>query len=62
VTTVVDAGSAGWMTFRGLRDYDFTFVDSVGNEVKASRRLRTRHVVRAGRRVGTPSSPSDLVA
>jgi hypothetical protein len=34
-----------------LEDGHFTYVDGAGNEVKASRRFRTRHVIRQGRRL-----------
>jgi len=40
-----------------LEDGHFTYVDSAGNEVKATRRFRTRHVIRDGRRL--PASHAD---
>ena len=40
-----------------LEDGQFTYVDGAGNEVKATRRFSTRHVIREGRRL--PAAQSD---
>lgn len=39
----------------------FVFVDGAGNEVKASRRFRTRHVIRGGRKLSMAASATDQV-
>lgn len=44
-------GMAGDAAVMNLDDGAFTYVDGAGNEVKASRRFRTRHVIRDGRRL-----------
>jgi predicted amidohydrolase len=48
---------AGDAVVMDLEDGQFTYVDGAGNEVKATRRFRTRHVIRAGRRL--PAAHSD---
>ncbi|HEV8440433.1 MAG TPA: amidohydrolase/deacetylase family metallohydrolase [Methylomirabilota bacterium] len=50
-------GMAGDAVVLDLEDGHFAYVDSAGNEVKATRRFRTRHVVRAGRRL--PAAHAD---
>jgi len=50
-------GMAGDAVVLDLEDGHFTYVDGAGNEVKATRRFRTRHVVRAGRRL--PAAHAD---
>jgi dihydroorotase len=50
-------GMAGDAAVLDLEDGHFTYVDSAGNEVKATRRFRTRHVVREGRRL--PAAHAD---
>lgn len=47
-------GMAGDAVVLDLEDGHFTYVDSAGNEVKATRRFRTRHVIREGRRLPAP--------
>jgi dihydroorotase len=44
-------GMVGDAVVMDLEDGHFTYVDGAGNEVKASRRFRTRHVIRQGRRL-----------
>ncbi|MGH7310805.1 MAG: amidohydrolase/deacetylase family metallohydrolase [Candidatus Rokuibacteriota bacterium] len=44
-------GMAGDAVIMDLEDGHFTYVDGAGNEVKASRRFRTRQVIRQGRRL-----------
>ena len=44
-------GMAGDAAVLDLEEGHFTYVDGAGNEVKATRRFRTRHVVRDGRRL-----------
>lgn len=44
-------GMAGDAVVLDLEDGQFTYIDGGRNEVKASRRFRTRHVIRAGRRL-----------
>ena len=44
-------GMAGDAVVLDLEDGQFTYVDGARNEVKAPRRFRTRHVIRAGRRL-----------
>jgi dihydroorotase len=44
-------GMAGDAVVMDLEDGPFTYVDGAGNEVKANRRFRTRHVIRDGRRL-----------
>lgn len=68
VTTVVDAGSAGWMTLPGLRDaviphsrtrvLAFLHISATGLTI-TTRRFRTRHVIREGRRL--PSAHADTL-
>jgi len=50
-------GMAGDAVVLDLEDGHFTYVDGAGNELKATRRLRTRHVIRAGRRL--PAAHAD---
>jgi dihydroorotase len=50
-------GMIGDAAVMDLEDGHFTYVDGAGHEVKASRRLRTRHVIRAGRRL--PAAHAD---
>jgi dihydroorotase len=50
-------GMAGDAVVLDLEDGHFTYVDGAGNEVKAARRLRTRHVIREGRRL--PAAHTD---
>jgi dihydroorotase len=50
-------GMAGDATVMDLEEGHFTYVDGAHNEVKALRRFRTRHVIRAGRRL--PAAHSD---
>jgi len=47
-------GMAGDAVVMDLEDGHFIYVDGAGNEVKATRRFRMRHVVRAGRRLPAP--------
>jgi dihydroorotase len=44
-------GMAGDAAVLDLEEGHFTYVDGAGNEVKATRRFRTRHVIRDGRRL-----------
>jgi dihydroorotase len=55
-------GMAGDAAVFDMEEGNFTFVDGAGHEVKAERRLRTRHVIRAGRRLAAELPDSDLVA
>src|SRR5262245_9403027 len=50
-------GMAGDASVMDLEDGPFTYVDGAGNEVKANRRFRTRHVIRDGRRI--PAAHAD---
>lgn len=50
-------GMAGDAVVLDLEDGQFTYTDGARNEVKASRRFRTRHVIRAGRRL--PATHAD---
>jgi dihydroorotase len=50
-------GMAADAVVMDLEDGHFTYVDGAGNEVKASRRFRTRHVIRDGRRL--PAAHAD---
>jgi dihydroorotase len=50
-------GMAGDAVVMDLEDGPFTYVDGAGNEVKANRRFRTRHVIRDGRRL--PAAHAD---
>jgi dihydroorotase len=50
-------GMAGDAVVLDLEDGPFGYVDGAGNEVKATRRFRTRHVIRAGRRL--PAAHAD---
>ncbi len=50
-------GMAGDAVVLDLEDGQFTYVDGAGNEVKAGRRFRTRHVIREGRRL--PAAHAD---
>jgi dihydroorotase len=50
-------GMIGDAVVMDLEDGAFTYVDGAGHEVKTSRRLRTRHVIRAGRRL--PAAHAD---
>jgi dihydroorotase len=52
-------GMIGDAVVMDLEDGHFTYVDGAGHEVKASRRFRTRHVIRAGRRL--PAAHADHV-
>jgi dihydroorotase len=52
-------GMAGDAAVLDLEDGHFTYVDSAGNKVRATRRFRTRHVIRAGRRL--PAASSDTL-
>jgi dihydroorotase len=52
-------GMAGDAVVLDLEDGQFTYVDGGGNEVKATRRFRTRHVIRGGRRL--PAAHADHV-
>jgi dihydroorotase len=52
-------GMAGDAVVLELEDGQFTYVDGAGNEVKAARRFRTRHVIRHGRRL--PPAHADHV-
>jgi dihydroorotase len=45
------SGMAGDAVVLDLEEGHFTYVDGAGNELKATRRFRTRHVVRGGRRL-----------
>ena len=51
------AGMAGDAVVLDLEEGPFSYVDGAGNEVKATRRFRTRHVIRAGRRL--PAAHAD---
>ncbi|HSF06416.1 MAG TPA: amidohydrolase/deacetylase family metallohydrolase [Methylomirabilota bacterium] len=44
-------GMVGDAVVMDVEDGHFTYLDGAGNEVKASRRFRTRHVIRQGRRL-----------
>ncbi|PWU19540.1 MAG: amidohydrolase/deacetylase family metallohydrolase [Candidatus Rokuibacteriota bacterium] len=50
-------GMVGDAVVLDLEDGHFTYVDSAGNEVKATRRFQTRHVIREGRRL--PAAHAD---
>jgi dihydroorotase len=50
-------GMIGDAVVMDLQDGHFTYVDGAGHEVKTARRLRTRHVIRAGRRL--PAAHAD---
>lgn len=50
-------GMAGDAVVMDFEEGHFTYVDSAGHEVKAARRLRTRHVIREGRRL--PAAHAD---
>ncbi len=50
-------GMAGDAVLLDLEDGDFTYADSAGNQVKATRRFRTRDVIREGRRL--PAAHAD---
>jgi dihydroorotase len=52
-------GMAADAVVMDLEEGRFTYVDGAGHEAKASRRFRTRHVVRAGRRL--PAADADRV-
>jgi dihydroorotase len=52
-------GMAGDAAVLDLEDGHFTYVDGARNEVQASRRFRTRHVIRAGRRL--PAAHADTL-
>ncbi len=54
-------GMAGDAAVLDLEEGLFVFVDGAGNEVKASRRFRTRRVIRAGRKLSMAASAADLV-
>jgi dihydroorotase len=50
-------GMAGDAVVLDLEDGHFTYVDGAGHEVQATRRFRTRHVIREGRRL--PATHAD---
>ena len=50
-------GMAGDAAILDLEDGRFTYVDGAGNSVEATRRFRTRHVIRDGRRL--PAAHAD---
>ncbi len=50
-------GMIGDAVVMDLEDGHFTYVDGAGHEVKTARRLRTRHVIRSGRRL--PAAHAD---
>ena len=52
-------GMAGDAVVMDLEEGSFTYVDFARNEVKTTRRFRTRHVIPDGRRLST--AQSDLV-
>lgn len=52
-------GMAGDAVVMDLEDGRFTYVDGAGNEAPATRRFRTRHVIRAGRRL--PAAHAEYV-
>ncbi len=52
-------GMAGDAVVMDLEEGPFTYADGAGNEVKAGRRFRTRHVIRMGRRL--PAAHADTV-
>ena len=52
-------GMAGDAAVLDLEDGHFAYVDGAGNRVRATRRFRTRHVIRAGRRL--PAAHSDTL-
>ena len=54
-------GMAGDAAVLDFEEGHFRFVDGAGHEVRAERRLRTRAVVKDGRRVALPEEDSDLV-
>ena len=53
-------GMVGDALIADLEDGLFTYRDGAGNEIKAARRFRTRHVVREGRRL--PAAHADVHA
>jgi dihydroorotase len=52
-------GMVGDAAVLDLEDGHFTYADGAGNEVKATRRFRTRHVIREGQRL--PAAHADHV-
>lgn len=54
-------GMAGDAVVLDLEEGRFSYVDGAGNTVRASRRFRTRHVIRSGQRVATPAPAEDHV-
>lgn len=52
-------GMAGDAVVMDLEDGHFTYVDGAGNQVATTRRFRTRHVIREGRRL--PAAHADYV-
>lgn len=54
-------GMAGDAAVLDFEEGHFRFVDGTGHEVRAERRLRTRAVVKDGRRVAPLDAESDLV-
>ncbi|MBI4588584.1 MAG: amidohydrolase/deacetylase family metallohydrolase [Candidatus Rokubacteria bacterium] len=54
-------GMAGDAVVLDLEEGQFSFVDGARNEVKASRRFRTRHVIRGGRRLPLPAPAADSI-
>ena len=51
-------GLAGDAVVMDLEEGNFTYVDFARNEVKTNRRFRTRHVIRAGRRLAAAQADS----
>lgn len=52
-------GMTGDAVVMDLEEGHFTYVDGAGNEVKATRRFGTRHVIREGRRL--PAAHADIL-
>jgi dihydroorotase len=52
-------GRVGDAAILDLEDGHFAYVDGAGNRVRATRRFRTRHVIRAGRRL--PAAHADTL-
>jgi dihydroorotase len=52
-------GMAGDAVVLDLEEGQFSYVDAAGHSVQASRRFRTRHVIRGGQRVAAPPAGAD---
>jgi dihydroorotase len=53
------SGMAGDAVVLDLEEGRFSYVDAAGQSVQASRRFRTRHVIRGGERVAEPAAAAD---